>query len=74
LLGVLLRLAFAASVEGANAFILSAVNGIWLSGRVLFVLGYSENNPMGRELGLDAKTVFSFLAYLSCHRIRFDHV
>ncbi len=60
LLGLILRMAFAVSSSGSGlSFTLSAVNAVWLSGRVLFVTGYNQpGNPMGRELGFDL-TLFS---------------
>jgi uncharacterized membrane protein YecN with MAPEG domain len=37
---------------------------VWLTGRVLFFIGYSPDNPMGRELGFDLtffSSIFSVL-------------
>ncbi len=56
LIGVLVRLGLAASLGGVagGEALLSLLNGVWLSGRVLFAVGYhTPSNPMGRELGFD---------------------
>lgn len=53
LIGALLRLALALSAPPGVGVILPALSAMWLAGRVLFLLGYSASNPMGRELGFD---------------------
>ena len=60
ILGVGSRLILATTVNNFWAQIF--VTSLWISGRVLFILGYTKENPMGREFGFD----LTFLTSLVC--------
>jgi uncharacterized membrane protein YecN with MAPEG domain len=62
LLGVLTHLTLALILPSRCFGVLVGVVSLWLTGRVLFVIGYSAEHPMGRELGFDLTFLPSVLS------------
>jgi hypothetical protein len=44
--------------------VLPATVSLWITGRILFLMGYRQLNPMGREFGFDL-TMFTSIAQLA---------
>ena len=73
LFSFLARMALAATL--ANATVHKAMLSLWLTGRLLFLLGYTQENLMGREFGFDLTLISSASALLVAlvHTILYSH-